>query len=143
MLKVFGATPIAKIGTWVCDLQGSSGRKYTIEVPDRLFVPNIWKYLDSPQHIAPKCEKTNTEKTLLRNGAQGATFTFDLKGEHTLSIKHNPRSNLPEVNVATNCRAYHSFVAVFVVQTEIYQYEAYVASFNNTLPNMIPDNEDK
>ena len=56
-------------------------------------------------------------------------------------MKHNTRSYVPEVNVAPNCRAYHSFVAVVDVQTDIYQYEAYAAPFNTTVPNLIPNNE--
>ena len=117
MLKGFGATTIAKIWTWVCDIQDDSGRTHTIKVPGSLFVPNIQKCLAYPQHIAQTHEQTITEKTVLLTGAQGVTFTFELKGEHTISIKHNPRSNVPEVNVALNCRSYHSFVAVVNVQT--------------------------
>ena len=79
MLKGVGVTPIGKIGTWVCYLQDNSGRKHTIKVPGSLFVPNIWKFLASPQHIADFFEHTSTEKTVLLTGAQGDTFTFGLK----------------------------------------------------------------
>ena len=84
MLKGFGATPIARIGTWVFDLQENCGRKQTIKVPGSLFVPNIRKCLASPQHISQKCEQTSTKKTVFLTDAQGDNFTFGLKGEHNL-----------------------------------------------------------
>ena len=125
-LKGVGTTPILGIGTVRWNISDNTGQKHALNIPGTLYVPTMSKYLLSPQHVASACDTCSTDGTgCYTAGATSTSFTFGPKGEHTLTVQHNPSTKVLEIRATPTCRTYHAYVANIDQQANTYHLEQY------------------
>ena len=112
-LKGVGITPILGIGTVRWNISDNTGQKHALNIPGTLYVLTMSKYLLSPQHVASACDTCSTADGTgcYTASATSTSLTFGPKGEHTLTVQHNPSTKELEIRATpTSCRTYHAYL---------------------------------
>jgi hypothetical protein len=112
---------IAGKGTFKFNIKDNKGRQHTIRIKNSLYVPDMRRFLLSPQHWAQEAGDEKTWMETKRKRPYDCVLHWN-GGKKT--IPHQPLTNVPVFYTALSSTRYRAFTATFkAMETSFFQRE--------------------
>jgi hypothetical protein len=108
-----GKLKVEAIGTFIFDVEDEHGHVNTVQIPNSVYVPGLYRTLICPQHWSKEDGDVQATETYLKNGANGCWMVLN-HGNSRKWVPHETKTNAPAFYTAPGSMNFVAFEAAFM-----------------------------